>query len=221
MVEIKICGVMDEAIANVAIESGATYVGIVAGAPDSPRHVNMATASGLIRFLRGKISSVLVTRVLTKEFIDLAKVAKPDFVQFHEPIPKDLVDELRRVYDGRIIFGISPRSTPGSIASNIHVFGSKDMVLIDGSQGSGTCIDDHELVAVIDIAKQALGLSMKDMLVAGGFSPSNVGAFLGRHAPRGVDASSGLETSPGVKDPALIKKFCIEVKKAKISCDKT
>ncbi|MEX2683612.1 MAG: hypothetical protein Q6373_018700 [Candidatus Sigynarchaeota archaeon] len=221
MVEIKICGVKDEAIAAAAVENGATYVGIVVGAPDSPRHVDGPTASRLVRFLRGKAFSVLVTRGLTGEFIDLVEATRPDLVQFHEPMAATLVEKLRRVHGGRIIYGISPRSTPGSLASSIHVFGPDDMILIDGSQGKGTCIDEHALAAVVDVAKQTLGLSLKDMLVSGGLSPSNVGPFLDRHAPRGVDASSGLETVPGVKDPALIKKFCLEVKKAKIIDDKT
>ncbi len=216
MVEIKICGVKDEAIAAAAVESGATYVGIVTGAPDSPRHVDGAAATKLVRFLRGKAPSVLVTRELTRDFIELAKVANPDLVQFHGFISGSIVDELRRVYKGRIIFGISPRSTPSSLASNIHLFGDEDMVLIDGSQGRGTGIDERGLIAVIDSVKLTLGLSLKDILVAGGLSASNIGFFLERHAPRGVDASSGLETSPGVKDPALIKKFCLEVKKTNI-----
>jgi phosphoribosylanthranilate isomerase len=219
MVEIKICGVRDEAIALAAIESGATYVGIVTGAPDSPRHVDNATATSLVRFARGKISSVLVTRELTREFIELARTVNPDLVQFHEPINVDLVDKLRRVFKGRLIFGISPRSVPDSLGSLVHTFGRDDLMLIDGSQGKGASIDEHVLVAVADRAKQSIGVSLKDMLVAGGFSASNVGTFIQRHAPRGVDASSGLEISPGVKAPALIQKFCLEVKKARIVHD--
>jgi phosphoribosylanthranilate isomerase len=215
MVEIKICGVKDEAIASAATGSGATYVGIVTGAPDSPRHVDGGTAINLIWFLRGKASSVLVTRELTRDFIDLVRIANPDLVQFHEPISIPLVDKLRRCYKGRIIFGISPRTDPSSLVSLSRAFGKEDIILIDGSQGKGTCVDERALAAVADCARQSLGLSLKDMFVAGGLSASNVGPFLERHAPRGVDASSGLEIAPGVKDPALIQKFCLEVKKAR------
>jgi phosphoribosylanthranilate isomerase len=219
VVEIKICGVKDEAIASAAIESGADYIGIVAGAPDSPRHVDGPTATKLVSILRGKATTVLVTRELNREFIKLARIARPDLVQFHEPMKIGLVDELRREFTGRIIFGISPRTDPGSLASLARAFGKEDIILVDGSQGKGTGIDEHALVAVADSARQSLGLSLKDMFVAGGLSASNVGPFLQRHAPRGVDVSSGLENAPGVKDPALIKKFCLEVKKASISHD--
>ncbi len=216
MVEIKICGVKEETIASAATESGATYVGIVTGAPDSPRHVDGATAINLIWFLRGKASSVLVTRELTRGFIDLARIANPDLVQFHEPISIPLVDKLRSCYKGRIIFGISPRTDSSSLENLSRTFGKEDIILIDGSQGKGADIDEHALTAVADSVKQSLGLSLKDMLVAGGFSASNVGPFLERHAPRGIDASSSLETVPGTKNPALIQKFCLEVKKASI-----
>jgi phosphoribosylanthranilate isomerase len=219
MVEIKICGVKDESIASAAIESGATYVGVVTGAPDSPRHVDVPTATKLVSIMRGKVSTVLVTRELNRKFIQLARIAKPDLVQFHEPMMFGLVDELRREFKGSIIFGISPRTDPGSLASLARGFGREDIILFDGSQGNGTGIDEHALVAVADSTRQSLGLSLKDMLVAGGLSASNVGSFLERHAPRGVDASSGLETSPGVKNKALIKLFCQEVKKARIVHD--
>jgi phosphoribosylanthranilate isomerase len=219
MVEIKICGVKDEAIASVAIESGATYVGIVTGASDSPRHVDGAAAANLIRFLRGKAASVLVTHELTQGFIGLARMANPDLVQFHESISSQLVDELRHVYKGRIIFGISPRIDPVSLVSFARTFGEDDIILVDGSRGKGTKIDEHLLASIVDQVKQSLGLSLKDMLVAGGFSASNIGSFLERHAPRGVDASSGLEVVPGVKDPDLIHKFCLAVKKARIIQD--
>ncbi|NMC04501.1 MAG: phosphoribosylanthranilate isomerase [Candidatus Lokiarchaeota archaeon] len=216
MVEIKICGVRDEVTASVAIESGATYVGVVVGAPDSPRHVDASTAASLVRFLRGKVFSVLVTRELTREFIALARTANPGLVQFHEPVPSPLVGELRNAFPGRIIFGVSPRADLASLASLGRTFTKHDIILIDGSLGKGTTIDEHALITIADHVKESIGLSLKDMIVAGGLSAENVGSFLQRHVPRGVDASSGLESAPGVKDPALIRKFCQEVKKSRI-----
>ncbi|MEW1846988.1 hypothetical protein AB0392_54320 [Nonomuraea angiospora] len=51
-------------------------------------------------------------------------------------------------------------------------------------------------------------------MLAGGLSPSNVTEAIAAAAPWGVDVSSGVETSPGVKDPALIRAFLETVRRA-------
>jgi phosphoribosylanthranilate isomerase len=47
----------------------------------------------------------------------------------------------------------------------------------------------------------------RDVLLAGGLSPANVGEAVQRVRPFGVDASSSLERSPGRKDHAAVRLF--------------
>jgi indole-3-glycerol phosphate synthase/phosphoribosylanthranilate isomerase len=49
--------------------------------------------------------------------------------------------------------------------------------------------------------------------LAGGLSPANVGQVLDTLAPELIDASSGLEESPGCKDPARLRIFFEEIRK--------
>ena len=45
------------------------------------------------------------------------------------------------------------------------------------------------------------------VFVAGGLTPENVGDAVGTLIPYGVDAASGVETQPGIKDPVLMERF--------------
>jgi len=55
------------------------------------------------------------------------------------------------------------------------------------------------------------------IVLAGGLGPDNVAEAIREVRPWAVDASSRLEASPGVKDPALVKRFIEAVREAEVS----
>jgi phosphoribosylanthranilate isomerase len=61
--------------------------------------------------------------------------------------------------------------------------------------------------------KQARGFSEK-LILAGGLNPSNVAEAIRMAQPWGVDASSGLESAPGIKDPEKVRRFVEAAKEA-------
>lgn len=57
-------------------------------------------------------------------------------------------------------------------------------------------------------------LAARQVIVAGGLNPGNVGRLVERYRPYGVDVSSGVESRPRVKDPALMRAFVAAVREA-------
>ena len=52
------------------------------------------------------------------------------------------------------------------------------------------------------------------LMIAGGLHPGNVEAAIIRARPWGVDVTSGVEASPGIKDPMKVKAFLQAAKRA-------
>ncbi len=71
--------------------------------------------------------------------------------------------------------------------------------------GTGARHDPTALVPWLTLPRTAL---------AGGLTPENVAETVTRHRPAALDASSGLETSPGVKDPARVEAFVTRARAA-------
>jgi phosphoribosylanthranilate isomerase len=55
------------------------------------------------------------------------------------------------------------------------------------------------------------------IVLSGGLGPGNVAEAIGAVRPWGVDASSGLESAPGIKDPALIRRFVAAARSAAVA----
>ena len=83
-----------------------------------------------------------------------------------------------------------------------------DALLVDGPDpGSGQAFDHDELAALMPELT-------KPLILAGGLTPENVGEAIRRVRPYAVDVSSGVESAPGIKDPAKIAAFCAAVRAA-------
>ncbi|MCL4423095.1 MAG: phosphoribosylanthranilate isomerase, partial [Actinobacteria bacterium] len=74
-----------------------------------------------------------------------------------------------------------------------------DILLVDGpSPGAGEVFDWRLAEGVVDSTR---------LMVSGGLDASNVGDAIWHLHPWGVDVSTGVESSPGVKDPAKVRAF--------------
>ena len=182
---VKVCGLTREADVDAALDAGADAVGFVLA--ESPRQVTLARARQLVERVGHAAMTVAVVVDPTDD--DVAHLSEFDGVQVHGHRP------------------FVPRSLQCICATDGGVVGYRDgdWVLVDHSRGRGVAPD-----------WSALDLSSYNVpvIVAGGLTPYNVGDVIAAARPYGVDVSSGVETQPGIKDAALVRRFVSNAKSA-------
>ncbi|MHA1996964.1 MAG: phosphoribosylanthranilate isomerase [Promethearchaeota archaeon] len=212
MVEIKICGIKDIELARYAQECGASFIGIVVHTPDSPRNLPLPDALELSANIGPGLKRVFVTRTLTRELVDDLARCDIDYLQIHDHVKGSRLESLRTHFTGSVIFGLSIKDPISKVKEIGRLMKASDLLLVDGSQGRGIPLNPMDLKTLAGRTREILGLGVNNLMVAGGFTPASITSFLDDFSPFAIDASSGLESSRGVKDKEKIKRFCFNVK---------
>jgi phosphoribosylanthranilate isomerase len=204
-VVIKICGLKTEAALEVALEAGADMVGFVFF-PPSPRNISPAAAEPLGRSVRARAEKVALTVDADDALLDaIVSALKPDLLQLHGKESPDRLFALKTRF-GLPVMKALPIETRADLAAVAAYADIADRFLFDARAprdatrpgGLGKPFDWHLL--------ENLDLAIPYML-SGGLDPDNVAEALRvTHAP-GVDVSSGVERTPGEKDPDRIRAF--------------
>lgn len=202
---IKICGVTHPEHAQAAAEAGAHMVGLVFH-PASPRHVDRASAERILATLPASLTPVALLVDATPEHPVLRWWR--GHVQLHGN-----EDEACCAHLARAGFTLLRGFT-----CNAHTLARWDAceaveyLVLDGARpGSG--VAPAEDYGISDLHARVAGLRHR-VLLAGGMHPGNVAQRVREVRPWGVDVSSGVERTRGVKDVALIAAFCRAVREA-------
>jgi len=204
---IKICGLTREADVAAAVDAGADAVGFVLYAR-SPRHVGPQRAAALARLLPPFVTPVLLLVNATATEIAAALAAVPHaLLQFHGDETAAACDSTGRPYLRAV------RMAPGvDLLDCVHRFPNAQALLLDAcvdGYGGGGKVFDWSLIA------PGLPADVRSRLVlSGGLSPANVIDGVLHARPSAVDVSSGVESAKGIKDAALIRRFCEAVREA-------
>ncbi|ACU36810.1 phosphoribosylanthranilate isomerase [Actinosynnema pretiosum subsp. pretiosum] len=189
---VKLCGLRTEADVAVAVEVGADAVGFVFS--ESPRRVDLATATRLVAEVPGGTLSVGVFRKTpVDEVARLAGASGVGAVQLHGDYPKAAFEALRHL-GVPLIRAFAP--TPDSDL-RVGAFGEELLLLDSPVAGSGERWDAAALRDRVD----------GRWLLAGGLGVDNVASAVAEARPWGVDVSSGIESERGVKDHGLMRAF--------------
>jgi phosphoribosylanthranilate isomerase len=232
---IKICGNTNLEDAQLAAQLGADAVGFVF-AP-SPRQVTAAQVAAITPHLPSSVERIGVFHSSDSEQIAaIAHEAGLTAVQLHGALDLALVQRLAEEFKGSVHIiqtlhwtvnqpsqhdAISPatESPAAQLTAQIEriaLLGFTDRILIDSKVGAAT---GGTGVAFDWTAARALFASAPcgvHLIVAGGLNPQNVAHAIAQLKPWGVDVSSGIESSPGRKDPALLTRFIQSARDAAI-----
>ena len=198
---VKICGISTPDAAAAVANSGADAIGFVF-APGSPRLVSADRARMIVADLPESIETVGVFRNQPiEEVLAIAQSSGVTTVQLHGDETDAEFERVQAEGFGTIraisVNDFRRRSRAGELRT-------ADRLLIDAVTPGGGATFDPALLA---------GTPLPDSwILAGGLSPDNVAELVRTVHPGGVDVSSGVEASRGVKDVDLIRAFVAEAR---------
>ena len=189
-----------------AAQAGARYAGFVFF-PKSPRAVTIAEAAALTRAAPEGVARVGLFVDPDDALLDAVLASVPlDILQLHGSESPARLAEIRARHGLPLMKAVG-LSGPEDFDA-LWTYGlAADLLLIDAKPapdavlpgGNGLAFDWRLLVG---------RRILKPWLLAGGLTPENVAEAIRLTGAPGVDVSSGVESAPGIKDPALIRAFC-------------
>ena len=207
---IKICGLSEPATLHAALDAGADMVGFVFFAA-SPRHVSLATARELGARVEGRAKKVALSVDADDETLAAIVAAlAPDLLQLHGSETPARVAAVRGKFGLPVMraVGLATRADLATVAAFDAV---ADHLLFDAKppnkpESTGAALPGGN-GAAFDWTLLRGVRTRAPWLLAGGLRPETVASALRETGAPGLDVSSGVESSPGVKDAAAIARF--------------
>ncbi|HLH07753.1 MAG TPA: phosphoribosylanthranilate isomerase [Terriglobales bacterium] len=224
MTWVKICGTTTLEDAQLAVEAGANAIGFVFAA--SPRRVSPEQVRTIVKELPESVEKIGIFVNETAEHIrTIIKATGLTGVQLHGHESEHLQAEVNAM---QTVWGRKPKlyralHLPESFAGEMNVGFSwpegdarPDALLLDTVSagvrgGTGKKFDWQAAVPLVEAVQTQI-----PVIIAGGLNPENVGGAIRLFQPFGVDVVSGIEASPGKKDPEKLREFARAVKRATV-----
>jgi phosphoribosylanthranilate isomerase len=202
---VKICGLREAAHVEAAVRAGAAYLGFVFF-PKSPRNVTLAEAAGLATTVPPGVAKVALTVDADDAMLDALLAAVPiDMLQLHGHESPDRVGEVRARFGLPVMKAVGIAGEEDLPA--LDAFGRvADQLLVDAKPPKDVDLPGGNGLA-FDWRLIAGRRWPVPWMLAGGLTADNVAEAIRLTGARQVDVSSGVESTPAVKDPARIAEF--------------
>ena len=204
---IKICGITRPDDGLAALEAGADALGFIR-VPGTPRFRLLTECVRLIQSIRERAGRDFeAVGVYVDPDPDAIaheiEAAGFDRVQLHGAEPLSLIQALGVPAIKTIKISDASSLDRAEEYPGVDLLADTADPRLHGGTGRGY---DASLLAPL--------VSRRRVIVAGGLHPGNVAGIVRHLHPYGVDVSSGVESAPGVKDPAKIRAFIQAVRQA-------
>lgn len=221
-IKVKICGLKRIYDVQMCIKLGVDILGFVTEYPlPVPWNMSRTETLPLLSMVRFPHRSCIVTGGNPEKVIRLAACLRPDMVQLHyKETLKDTIiisDALRRLNIDVI------KTVPPVIEDRISQFGTADIevivkdlcktnvygLLADSRVPANACQNGSELD--LEFCSKIIKLSSKPVIIAGGINANNVCGFISQTGIDFIDIMTGVESSPGEKDPELLSRLLVSI----------
>jgi len=204
-IAVKICGISTEDALDAAIDGGAAYVGFVFFAA-SPRVITADRLKALAANVpEGIVRTGLFVDASDAEIAAAAATGCLDLLQLHGGETPDRVAEVRDTFELPVMKAVAIAGE-SDIARARAYEPSADRLLFDAKPPTAATRPGGNALG-FDWALIRGQAWTRPWMLAGGLDTSNLGEAVAISGATAVDVSSGVEDSPGIKSPALIREF--------------
>jgi phosphoribosylanthranilate isomerase len=218
VIRIKVCGITNAADARAAVDAGADALGFIF-VEGTPRFMTPAAVASIVRRLPPFVTPVGVFWDHPSGHVKaVAEGCGLRALQFHgDEAPHDLADYTLPVIK-------TVKLPPASTVEGLLEYRARDLakilryrelvsaILLDSADrwSEGETRDPVEWTLARTIATQS---DPARVILSGGLTPDNVARAVAVVRPYGVDVNSGVEASPGRKDPDKLRRFIHEARR--------
>lgn len=209
---IKFCGMTRLEDVQLAVDLGIDALGFILY-PKSKRALSFEQLKLLVRSVPIWVSSiVLLVNSSADEVRRVIAEVQPNYLQFHGDESAEFCEQFNYPYIRAIRVGGPGISTPEEIARTVATYPQAKAFIFDAFSpaygGAGITFD----VTLLNLVRQQQ--AKEKIIIAGGLSPDNIKSLVEQHQPYGVDLCSGIEAVEGRKDPAKMRAFVDELRRA-------
>lgn len=210
-IRFKVCGLTSLVDADFADRCGADYLGFIFH-PKSPRYISLEQFRAMAPRLPQR-RKVAVSVEPTLDELAAMQAAGFDYFQIHfrPEMPDTQLAAWSHLVGSKHLW-LAPKLPPGVDVSAATRAAAKFVLLdtfhAEGFGGSGKTGDWGKF------ARHQSAFPQNFWILAGGLNAENIGEALQRSGTKFVDVNSGVESAPGVKDEAKLKRFVVAMHQA-------
>jgi phosphoribosylanthranilate isomerase len=206
---VKICCIMSEAEARIAVRHGAAALGLVSRMPSGPGVIDEARIAEIAARVPPPVGTFLLScATQVEELVEQHRRTRTNTIQLVDHVPRENLRALRQALPGTRLVQVIHVTGPASVDEALSVSSEVDALLLDSGNPS---LAVKELGGTGRVHDWELSRRIRErapipVFLAGGLRPENVVEAVRQVGPFGVDICSGLRTN-GALDEEKVARF--------------